>query len=261
MIPLPFAAGVFTLLTICIGIIHLRLERRVRAVKHLEKLLADSNREVASLEMLKSSVLSRIGDVLATPLKVIESSSERLANAESGLSDSILSDLNRLTEEVHSLIRILNVFEEITSKEDDPGDGAETLLHAVRMDEIVSEAAMELSEPAADKMVSLSVSICGSVEVMGRNLQLTEAVTSMLWETLKRADPGTVMSIELRAPGNMELEAGWVNEGKAVTEEENLLATGLTKLIASSHGGWVSEDFESGRITLILPLAGEKHEH
>jgi len=261
MISLPFSAGIFTLLLICIGIIHFRLEQKARTVRQLEKLLSDSNREVASLEMLKSRVLGRIGDVLAAPLKIIENSSERLTNAEAGLSDSILFDLNRLTDEVHSLIRILNVFEEISSGEDDHGYHAETLSQTVRMDEIVSEAAMDISEPAADKMVSLSVSICGNVEVKGRNSQLTEAVTSMLRETLKRAKPGTVMSLELRVRGNMELEAGWISEEKAVPGEENLLGTGLTRLIASSHAGWVSEDFENGRITLILPLAGEKHEN
>jgi len=126
----------------------------------------------------------------------------------------------------------------------------------VQMDEIVSEAAMNISENAADKLVSLSVAICGSVQVVGKNTQLMETVSSILRESLKRADSGTVMTVELRVANNMELETGWNSTAQQPSEEKDLLGAGFIRLVASSHGGWLNADMENRRITLILPLAG-----
>ncbi|MCD4706848.1 MAG: hypothetical protein K8S62_03830 [Candidatus Sabulitectum sp.] len=251
--PLPLAAGIFTILIISIGIIHYRLEKRIRTVKKLEKLLADSSRELASLEVLKSRFLSRIGDVLATPLKAIEASSRRLISVDAGIPDDIFNDLQNLSDEVRSLIRIMSVFEEISAKETDMPAGTEI----VQMDEIVSEAAMDISEDAADKLVSLSVAICGTVEVAGRKSQLSETVSSILREALKKADSGTLMSVELRIENNMEMETSWTSVRQQASEEQDLLGAGFIRLVASSHGGWLSADMENRRITLILPLAGE----
>jgi len=256
--PLPLAAGIFTILVISIGIIHYQLEKRIRTVKRLEKLLADSNRELASLEILKSRFLTRIGDVLANPLKAIEASSHRLAFMDAGIPDDILNDLTTLSDEVRSLIRILGVFEEISKddesiRETEGSAGTEI----VQMDEIVSEVAMDISENAAEKLVSLSVAICGSVNVTGNTAQLYETVSSILRETLKRADPGTLMSVELRVQNNMELETRWESANQELPEDQDLLGAGFIRLVASSHGGWLSVDMEYGRITLILPLAGE----
>ncbi len=259
MMPLPLAAGIFTILIISIGIIHYKLDKQVKAVKRLEKLLADSSRELASLEILKTRFLSRISDVLAAPLKAIEASSSRLTSIDGGIPDNILNDLTTLSDEVRSLIRVLGVFEEISLMSDDSiretdvPAGTET----VHMDEIISEAAMDISENAADKLVSLSVAICGSADVIGNKPQLHETVSSILRETLKRADPGTVMSVELRAQNNMELETRWESVKQHVPEDQDLLGAGFIRLVASSHGGWLSADMENGRITLILPLAGE----
>lgn len=257
--PLSLAAGLFTVLIISIGVIYYRLDKRVRTVKKLEKLLKDSSHELASLEILKSRFLSRIGDVLRTPLQTIKASSDSLISVDAGIPENILNDLQNLSDEVKSLIRIMGVFEEISAKDDDSAEETDSHIEAeiVQMDDIVSEAAMNISEGAAVKMVSLSVAICGSVEVAGKKTQLFETVSSILREALKRADPGTVMNVELRVENNMEFETSWNCSEQQISEEQDLLGAGFIRLVASSHGGWLSVDKEHGRITLILPLAGE----
>ncbi len=258
--PISLAAAIFTVLITGMGIVYYRYEKQAGIIKKLEKLLADSSRELASMEILKSRFLSRIGDVLLSPLKKIETSSKRLASVDTGIPESILYDLRNLSEEVRSLIRIMSVFEEISSGGDDKSVeslramGAET----VHMDDIVSEAAMSIAEDAAAKLVSMSVAICGSVNVSGRKAQLYETVSSIFREILKKADPGTVMNIELRVDNNMELESKWESkEHHEVSEEQDLPGAGFIRLVASSHGGWLNVDIEHGSITLILPIAGE----
>ncbi len=257
MIPLPIAAGVFTLLIIVIGIMCANLERKIETVKRLEKLLLDSTRELASLEILKSSFLNRIGDVLSTPLKTIDYSSKKITSLYTDLPEEVLHDLSNLSDELHSLIRILGVFEDFSTNDNNDVVQTNTSLLSISMDEIVSEASMTISEPAADKMVSLSVAICGSVVVHGREAQLTEAVSSILREALKNADPGTVLGIDLNTEENMELQVSWSSEEGEIKEEENLLGAGFIRLVASSHGGWLNVDMKNKSITLILPLAGD----
>lgn len=264
MISIQLAAGIFTALIIFIGIIHLRMEKRIKRVKRLEMLLSEARRELSSLEMLKSRILGRIGDVLSEPLTAIEATSQKLGRDNPSLPEEVVEDLRRLSEEVHSLVRILTVFEQI-SQDDKAGDGETGSLpdqEQVCFDEIVSEAAMELSDVAADRTVSLSVSIAGDARTTGSYSQLTEAVTSLLRESLKRAASGTLLTIELSKSRNIELEIRWTTDesGSETRTDENLLGTGLTRLIASSHGGWLSEDPEEGRIRLILPKAGDSNE-
>ncbi len=256
--PVSIAAGIFTVLMVTIGIIHYRLEKRIRTVKKLEKLLADSSRELTSLEILKSQFLSRIGDVLVVPLKAIEVSSNKLIGADNDIPVNVVNDLQNLSDEVRSLIRILGVFEEISVKDDDSTreTGSRIKTEIVQMDDIVSEAAMEISENAADKLVSLSVAICGNVQVAGKKTQLMETVSSIFREALKRADSGTVMTVELRVENNMELETTWKFTLQNTSEEKDLPGAGFIRLVASSHGGWLNADMEHGRITLILPMAG-----
>jgi len=258
--PLSLAAAIFTVLIAGMGIVYYRYEKQAGIIKKLEKMLADSSRELASMEILKSRFLGRIGDVLLFPLKKIETSSKRLTSVDAGLPESILEDLRNLSEEVRSLIRIMSVFEEISSDDDD--NSGEFLrkkeTEPVHMDDVVSEAAMNIAEDAAAKLVSMSVAICGSVYVSGRKAQLSETVSSVFRETLKKADPGTVMSIELRVDNNMELESRWESkEHYEVSEEQDLPGAGFIRLVASSHGGWLNVDIEHGSITLILPIAGE----
>lgn len=257
MISLQLAAGIVTLLIVFIGIIHWRMEIKIRQMKKLEENLADARRELNSMEMLKSRFLGRIGDVLAEPLKAIEATSDKLGHENPGLPDNVLKDLSRLSEEVHSLARILTVFEQISKNDGDDKRENRKGTRRIMLDRIVAEAAMEISDFAADRMVSISVNICGEVETRGNPSQIAEAVNSLLQETLRRSDGNTVLSIELRESENIELEINWTGEQKPGTGDENLLGTGLTRLIASSHGGWVSEDWNQGRITLILPGAGE----
>ncbi|MEA3266871.1 MAG: hypothetical protein U9P42_08000, partial [Candidatus Fermentibacteria bacterium] len=199
---LPFAAGVVTILILCFGVFYGRFQKKEKKVKKLEKLLEDTNRELASLELLKSHFLSRIGDVLASPLKTIEASSTRLSSLDSGIPREIQADLNDLSSEVRSLIRIMGVLEDITDSSGASGDEgdhrSETDMELVHMDDIVSEAAMEISEAAGDKQVSLSVGICGRVDIPGKKAQLAETVSSIFREALKRAAPGSVLSVELR---------------------------------------------------------------
>jgi len=261
MISLQLAAGIFTVLVFGIGLIHIKMEQKAGSVRKLEKLLEDARRELSSLELLKSRFLGRIADILAEPLKAIESTSNKLSKDNPGLPDGVLSDLERLSGDVHSLVRMLNVFEQISRNETDAqGEEKVEIREILQLDEIVSEAAMDISEAASDAGVSLSVSICGAVQISGKGPQITEAVSSLLQETLRRSRAGTVMSIDLRVSRNIELEINWAgNDSPAANAEkkENLFGTGLTRLIASSHGGWVSEDQKGGRITLILPKAGE----
>lgn len=257
MIPLPIAAGVFTLLVILIGIVCANLERKTKTVERLEKLLVDSTRELTSLEILKSSFLNRIGDVLSSPLKTIDYSSKKIANLYADLPEEVLHDLSNLSDELHSLIRILGVFEDFSTNDNNDAAKTSTSSLSVSMDEIVSEASMTISEPAADKMVSLAVAICGNVIIHGRESQLTEAVSSILREALKNADPGTLMRINLTTEENMELQVCW-NSGESETKKEaNLLRAGFIRLVASSHGGWLNVDLKNRSITLILPLAGD----
>ncbi len=258
--PLSLAAAIFTVLIAGIGVIYYRYEKKAGIIRKLEKQLADSSRELASMEVLKSRFLSRIGEVLLSPLKTIETSAKRLTGVDDGIPDSILDDLRNLSEEVRSLIRIMSVFEEISSIEDDKSEESLRIkgTESVQMDDIVSEAAMNIAEDAAVKLVSLSVAICGSVRIAGREAQLSEIVSSIFRETLKRADPGTVMGIELRVDNNMELESKWESkEHRQVPEEQDLLGAGFIRLVASSHGGWLNVDIEHGSITLILPIAGD----
>ena len=257
MISIQFASAIFSLLVVFIGIIHWRMERKIKLIRKLEKSLADARRELQSMEALKSRFLGRIGDVLAEPLKAIGTTSDNLGHENPGLPDNVLKDLSRLSEEVHSLVRILTVFEQISKN--DGMDQSENQIHAetIQLDELVSDAAMDISDTASDRMVSVSVNICGPVEASGNPSQMAEAIGSLLQETLKRASENTVLFIELRKSDNTELEINWTGERKPGTGDENLLGTGLTRLIASSHGGWVSEDWDEGRITLILPAAGD----
>ncbi|MCD6587692.1 MAG: hypothetical protein J7K88_03980 [Candidatus Fermentibacteraceae bacterium] len=258
--PLSLAAAIFTVLIAGMGVIYYKYEKQTGIIKKMEKLLANSSRELASMELLKSRFLSRIGEVLLSPLKTIETAAKRLIGVDAGIPESILDDLQNLSEEVRSLIRIMSVFEEISSGEDDKSG---EFLRAkrterVQMDDIVSEAAMDIAEDAAVKLVSMSVAICGSVNVSGRKAQLSETVSSIFRETLKRADPGTVMGIELRVDNDMELESKWESkEHRQVSEEQDLLGAGFIRLVASSHGGWLNVDIEHGSITLILPIAGD----
>ncbi len=259
---LPIAAGIFTILIICYGVMHYRLEKKERKVKELEGLLENVNRELASLELLESHFLYRIGDVLASPLKTIEASSTRLSNMESGVPEEIQADLKDLVGEVRSLIRIMSVFEEIaestdsSSKESNHHSGID--MEIVQMDDIVSEAAMDISETAAEKLVSLSVGICGRVDVSGKKTQLAETVSSIFREALKRASPGTVLSVEMKIEKNMQLETRWSSDDSQPQAEEDILGVGFIRLVASAHGGWLNVNMERESITLILPVAGEE---
>ena len=257
--PLPLAAGIFTILVISMGIMYFELSKRKETTNRLEKLLKDSRRELASLEILESRFLNRIGDVLAIPLKTIESSSTCLSIAEGGIPDNIRSDLHELSEEVKSLIRILSVFKDISTANDESAMGKDSVnqVDIVQMDDIVSTAAMEISEEATDKQVSLSVTICGSVKVAGKEAQLAEAVSSILREALKSADPATLMTVELRIETNMELKVGWNCAEQQLSEEPHLLGAGFVRLVASAHGGWLNVEMEHRQITLILPVAGD----
>lgn len=257
MISIQFASTIFALLVVSIGIIHWRMELKIRLIRKLEKSLTDARRELQAMEMLKSRFLGRIGDVLAEPLIAIGITSDNLGHENPGLPENVLKDLSRLSEEVHSLVRILTVFEQISKN--DRADQTDDAIPAerIQLDVLVSNSAMEISDAASDRMVSVSVNICGPVEASGNPSQIAEAIGSLLQETLKRASENTVLSIELREPDNIELEINWTGERKPGTGNENLLGTGLTRLIASSHGGWVSEDWDEGRIILILPAAGD----
>ncbi len=256
---LPFAAGIITILIICFGIFYSRFQKKEEKVEKLEKLLEDANRELASLELLKSHFLTRVGDVLASPLKTIEASSTRLSSLDSGIPEDIQMDLNDLSCEVRSLIRIMGVFEEISSSSSATGQESNnhSEMEIVQMDDIVSEAAMEISEAAADKQVSLSVGICGRVDISGKKVQLVEMVSSIFREALKRAAPGTVLSVELRIENNMQLETGWSGDDPLPLAEKDILGAGFIRLVASAHGGWLSVNMENESITLILPVAGE----
>ena len=250
MISIQLASAIFALLVVFMGIIHWRMEQSTRQIRKMEKSLADARRELQSMEMLKSRFLGRIGDVLAEPLIAIERTSDKLGHENPGLPDDVLKDLSRLSEEVHSLVRILTVFEQISRNDGMEQPDNENTVEKIQLDVLVSDAAMDISDQASDRMVSVSVNLCGPVETAGNPSQMAEAVGSLLKETLKRA-------IELRESDNIELEINWTGERKPGTGDENLLGTGLTRLIASSHGGWVSEDWEEGRIKLILPAAGD----
>ena len=258
---LSFAAGIITILIICFGVFYSRFQRREEKVQKLEQLLEDANRELASLELLKSHFLSRIGDVLASPLKTIETSSTRLSSLDSGIPEEIQADLNDLSSEVRSLIRIMGVFEDITNSSGTAGQESDHLsemeTEIVHMDDIVSEAAMEISEAAADKQVSLSVGICGRVDIPGKKAQLVETVSSIFREALKRSAPGTVLSVELRIEKNMQLETGWSGDATIPQVEDDILGAGFVRLVASAHKGWLSVNMENESITLILPVAGE----
>lgn len=258
MISIQVAAAFLTLFLVSAGILHIRMLQKNKRMKTLEKLLADAGRELNSLEMLKSRFLGRIGDVLSEPLRAIENTSEKLGRENPNLPPDVLRDLSRLAEEVHALTRILTVFEEISR---DEGEDPSRSMERIQLDDIVAEAAMNISEAASGMMVSVSVNICGPVSCTGSRNQLSEAVNSLLRETLRRAGESAVISMELRESRNIELEISWssnVSGTDTGQKEENLLGTGLSRLIASAHGGWVSEDNNEGRITLILPKAGEQ---
>ncbi len=252
------AAGVFSFLLVCIGIIIFRLEKKEKETTKLKSFLADSRRELAALEILKTNFLGRIGEVLVTPLKAIETSSTKLADVEMEISLEIRNNLTNLSEDVRSLLRILDVFEEISEKrKPNSEDNPESIVKTIQVDDLVSEAAMEIADDAADKMISLSVVIGGSAKVAGKKNQLFEAILSILREALKKADSGTVLLIELKVQKNIEIEINWFSEEQEIFEEQDLLGSGFVRLVASSHGGWVTLDWERRQISLILPLAGE----
>jgi signal transduction histidine kinase len=257
VIPIQAAAAVVTVLIVMLGVVHTRMEKRIRTARRLEQMLSEANHELASLEMLKSRFLGRIGDVLAEPLKSIEASSACLSESGKGLPEEFREDLERLHGEVHSLVRILSVFEEIGHQEETGAGSSSRATANISLDGIVSEEAMALAEQAAEKSVSLSVSLCGDVTIAGNPEQMKEAVSSMLFETLRRTAPGGVVTVQLTDSETIQLQTGWTAGENQPVPDENLLGTGLLRLIASSHGGWVSIDAEKRRMTLNLPPAGE----
>ncbi len=256
MISLPLAAFIFTVLLISIGILHFRMQKLSALTKDLEKTLTDSNRELTSMETLNTEFLNRIGDAFNVPLKAIEQSSRELAIQETNLSPETISNLKNLSDEVRSLIRILNVIEDISSIKESSDSNTSPKMVKIQLDELVSEIAMDMSEIVADKMVSFSLSICGSVIVYGIEEQLSEAISLILKEALKNSTSGSILDVELRAQRNIEFEASW-NNTAADSFETEILAAGFIRLIASSHGGWLNIDIENGHITLVLPRKGE----
>ncbi len=245
-------ALVLALVLFVLGTLHRRDVGARRTIERLHRRNDELTREIASLELLKSRLLSRVGEALSIPLKRAGDSAERLTDQGADLPEGIRAGLADLTAEVSSITRILRVFEEMASRDGEDTVAAE--LPVVELDGLAAAAVQTAADQAAESGISLAVSLDPAIRVRGSGEHLSEAMDNLFKEALRRAAPGSMITAVLTSEDMAaRLSINYESQGGSVTEP--VLGTGMARLIVTSFGGWLNEDHDRGLLSMSLPLA------
>jgi signal transduction histidine kinase len=252
---IPFTALILAAFLFVLGVLHRRDGSARKKIARLNRMNEELARELASLELLKSKLLSRVGEALSLPLHRASEAAEKLRAQGGGLPLEIKASLADLSGEVASILRILGVFEEMASRgEEGPGSG-ETA--QADLDSITTDAVQKAADSASENGVSLAVSLDSGVRVRGSMEHIAEAVDSLFREALRRAARGSLMSVTLTSEHEAaRLSISYESGGEGAPE--SILGTGMARLIATSFGGWLNEDPEKGVLSMSLPLAEDR---
>ena len=235
-----------------LGLIHRRNQTARKTISRLQQQNEELAREIASLELLKTSLLSRVGEALSQPLLKVGETAEELREHEDDLTEDVRKSLSALSAEVTSISRILRVFEEMASRNEEGVSTSENPV--VEFDEIATLAVQKAVDSAAGQGISLAVSLDSGIRVRSSAEHLEEALDSLVGEALRRASRGSMITMTLTAEENTACLALSYESGIDGTQD-SVLGTGMARLIATSFGGWLNEDAARGLLTLSLPLA------
>lgn len=251
-IPTTFAALILALLLFALGSLHRRDDRARKTIARLHARNEELARELASLELLKTRLLSRVGEALSLPLQTASEAADRLSAEGADLPEEIRKSLSELSGEITAITSILGMFEEMAARGDE--DPVLEDLPVVEFDTVAIDSVQKVMDDAGGNSVSLAVSLDPGILVRGSGERLSEALDNLLREALRRVSPGSVLSVTLTAEDRVaSLTISYDNTEPGV--KESILGTGMARLIATSFGGWLNQDHERGLLTLSLPLA------
>ena len=251
-IPTTIAALVLALLLFALGFLQRRDDRSRKTIARLHRRNEELARELASLELLKTRLLSRVGEALSLPLQTASEAADRLVAQGADLPDEARKSLSELSGEITAITSILGMFEKMAAR----GDGDPVLedLPVVELDILAMGSVQKVIDDAGQNSVSLAVSLDPGISVRGSEEHLGEALDNILREALRRVSPGSVLSVTLTAEDRLAcLTVSYDRTDPGV--KESILGTGMARLIATSLGGWLNEDHERGMLSLSLPLA------
>jgi len=251
-IPAPFAALILALVLFALGFLHRRDDRARKTITRLQGRNEELARELASLELLKTRLLSRVGEALSLPLQTASEAADRLRDQGTDLPKEIRKSLSDLSGEIASITSILGMFEEMAARGDE--DPVLDELPLVEFDMVAIESVQKVMDDASGNSISLAVSLDPGIFVRASSERLSEAVDNLLREALRRVSPGSVISVTLTAEDLVAcLTISYDNLNPGV--KESILGTGMARLILTSFGGWLNEDHERGVLSMSLPLA------
>lgn len=251
-IPTTIAALILALVLFALGSLHRREDSARKTIARLHARNEDLARELASLELLKTRLLSRVGEALSLPLQTASEAADKLRAQGADLPEEIRTSLSDLSGEISSITSILGMFEEMAIRGDeDPVLGE---LPVVELDTVAIDSIQKVMDDTGWSSVSLAVSLDPGIRVRGSVARLTEALDNLLREALRRVSPGSVISVTLTAEDKAAcLTISYDNLNPGV--KESILGTGMARLIVTSLGGWLNEDHERGVLSMSLPLA------
>jgi hypothetical protein len=236
-------------------VLHRRDDSARKKITRLNRMNEELARELASLELLTSRLLSRVGEALSMPLHRASEAADQLRAQGVGLPEEIKASLADLSGEVASILRILGVFEEMASRGAENRDSGET--NRADRASITTDAVQNAADSASENGVSLAGSLDSGVRVKGSGEHLAEAVDSLFTEALRRAAQGSLITVTLTSEDSTaRLAISY--ESRAEGAAESILGTGMARLIATSFGGWLNEDPEKGVLSMSLPLAEDR---
>lgn len=251
-IPTPIAALILAFVLFALGSLHRRDDRARKTIVRLHARNEELARELASLELLKTRLLSRVGEALSLPLQTASEAADRLRAQGADLPEAIRKSLSDLSGEISSITSILGMFEEMAARGDE--DPVLDDLPLVELDSVAIDSVQRVMDDTSGTSVSLAVSLDPGIFVRGSAERLTEALDNLLREALRRVTPGSVISVTLTAEDRAAcLTISYDNVNPGV--KESILGTGMARLILTSLGGWLNEDHERGLLSMSLPLA------
>lgn len=251
-IPFPLAALVLAGVLLLLGNLHRRVDLAGKTIARLHGRNEELARELASLELLKSRLLSRVGEALSIPLQTASEAADKLRAQGADLPDEIRDRLSELSNEISSITRILRMFEEMAQRSEEGSIPEE--LPIVDLDAVATDAVQKAVDAAAGNSLSLAVSLDPGIRVRGSVEHLTEAIDNLFREALRRAPAGSVISVTLTAV-DMAACLAISYESSAPGGKESMLGTGMARLIVTTFGGWLNEDHDRGVLSMSLPLA------
>ena len=251
-IPTTFAALVLAALLFVLGTLHRRDDRARKTIARLHDRNEELARELASLELLKTRLLSRVGEALSLPLQTASEAADKLRAQGADLPEEIRKSLSDLSGEIASITSILGMFEEMAARGDE--DPVLDELPLVELDSVAIDSIQKVMDDASGNSISLAVSLDPGILVRGSAERLAEALDNLLREALRRVSRGSVISVTLTAEDRAAcLTISYDNTNPGV--KETILGTGMARLIVTSFGGWLNEDHERGMLCMSLPLA------